>query len=120
MKRLLILKILLVVSIISFGQKPKDGTYTYSIAFAEWNGKSLGATGTVIIKGDSIKVVHNGKANLTGNKGDILEQGIILKHKKTGKWIIGHSNMDRNAVEIGGCSEGPTIIDFKRKMFWSC
>lgn len=101
-------------------QKPKDGTYTYSIAFAEWQGKSLGATCTIIIKGDSIKVVHNGKGNLTGKKGDILDQGIIMRHTKTGKWIIGHNNKDKDAKEIGGCSDGPSIIDFKRKTFWSC
>jgi hypothetical protein len=41
-------------------QKPKDGTYTYAIAWAEWGGKTLGATCTVIIKGDRIKVIHNG------------------------------------------------------------
>ena len=104
----------------TLAQKSKDGTYTYSIAFAEWNGKSLGATCTVIIKGDSIKVVHNGKGNLTGKKGDILDQGIIMKHTKTGKWIIGHSSKDKDAKEIGGCSDGPSIIDFKRKRFWSC
>lgn len=104
----------------TLAQNPKDGTYTYSIAFAEWNGKSLGATCTVIIKGDSIKVVHNGKGNLTGKKGDILDQGIIMKHTKTGNWIIGHSSKDKDAKEIGGCSDGPSIIDFKRKTFWSC
>lgn len=120
MKALLILTLLLFVSIISLAQKPKDGTYTYSIAFAEWQGKSLGATCTVIIKGDSIKIVHNGKGNLTGKKGDILDQGIIMRHTKTGKWIIGHNKNDKDAKEVGGCSDGPSIIDFKRKKFWSC
>jgi len=33
---------------LTHAQKPKDGTYTYSIAFEEWQGKSLGATCTVI------------------------------------------------------------------------
>ncbi|MFT3935305.1 MAG: hypothetical protein QM726_16890 [Chitinophagaceae bacterium] len=115
------------MSILSFcaikptlAQKPSNGIYTYAIAFAEWNGKSLGATCTVIIKGDSIKVVHNGKANLTGKKGDIIDQGIIMKHTKTGKWIIGHAIKDKNAKSIGGCSDGPSVIDFKRKKFWSC
>jgi hypothetical protein len=100
-------------------QKPKDGTYTYSIAFAEWQGKSLGATCTVIIKGDSVKVVHNGKGNLTGNKGDIIDAGIIMNHK-SGKWIIGHNAKDKNATDIGGCSDGPRVIDFKNKKVWSC
>ena len=101
-------------------QKPKDGSYTYKVAFDEWGGKTLGATCTVVIKGDSIKVIHNGKPNLTGNKGDIMDEGIIMKHKKTGKWIIGHSKDDVNAKELGGCGSGPAIIDFKNKKWWTC
>jgi hypothetical protein len=101
-------------------QKPKDGTYIYAIAFDEWQGKSLGATCTVIIKGDSVTIVHNGTGNLTGKKGDILDQGIIMKHTRSGKWIIGHSLKDKEAKDIGGCSGGPHIVDFKRKKFWLC
>ena len=118
-KMLFIVCLFLCSGKVTSAQKPKDGTYTYSIAFAEWDGKSLGATCTVIIKGDSIKVVHNGKGNLTGKRGDIFDEGIIMKHK-SGKWIIGHSIKDKDAVEIGGCSDGPSVIDFKRKKFWSC
>lgn len=110
--------LIFVLSSSAFAQKPPNGTYTYSIAFAEWGGKSLGATCTVIIKGDSIKVIHNGMGNLTGKKGDILDQGIIMKHK-SGKWIIGHNLADKEAIEIDGCS-GPSVIDFKLKKFWSC
>ncbi len=100
-------------------QKPKNGTYTYDVAFAEWDGRSLGATVTIKIKGDSIYVIHNG-SNLTGSKGDIIDSGIIMRHKQTGKWIIGHSENDKNAPEIGGCSEGPSEIDFKNRKFWLC
>ena len=118
------IKILFSISILfstltAFGQKPKNGTYTYTIAFAEWQGKSLGNTCTVKIKGDSIKIIHNGKGNLTGKKGDILDEGIILKHK-TGVWIIAHSKKDKNVDEVGGCTGGPSIIDFKKKKFWTC
>ena len=102
-----------------FSQKPANGTYTYTIAFAEWRGKSLGATCTVKIKGDSVWVIHNGKSNLTGKKGEIIDQGIIRKHK-SGRWIISHNESDKNAEEIGGCSDGPSVIDFRHKKFWLC
>jgi len=62
----------------TYGQKPKNGSFAYVIAFAEWGGKSLNATCTVIIKGDSIKVVHDGNKSMTGKKGDIIEEGIIM------------------------------------------
>jgi hypothetical protein len=102
-----------------YAQKPVSGTYTYTIAFAEWSGKSLGATCTVKIKGDSIWVIHNGNKELSGEKDEIIDSGIIVKHK-TGKWIIAQSANDKYAKEIGGCTDGPRIIDFKRKKLWLC
>lgn len=54
--KLFLLSIALIFSILANGQKPKDGTYTYKIAFSEWQGKSLGATCIVLIKGDQVKV----------------------------------------------------------------
>ena len=119
MKNLCCLLLVLFISSGIYAQKPKNGTYTYTIAFAEHQGKSLGVTCTVIIKGDSIKVIHNGNPNLSGEKGEIIDEGIIIKHK-SGKWIIGQSPEDKNAEEIGGCSDGPLVIDFKNKRLWTC
>ena len=58
--------------------------------------------------------------SLTGNNGDIIDQGILLKHKLTGKWIIAHDRKDVDAIEVGGCSDGPSVIDIKRRRFWTC
>jgi len=115
-----VLLTLLAASSVAVGQIPQSGTYTYEIAFDEWAGKSLGERCIVVITGDSIKVFYDGKGNLTAAKGHILAEGIIMKHTKSGQWIIGHEKKDKEAVEIGGCSDGPTIIDFKRKRFWYC
>jgi hypothetical protein len=102
-------------------QKPKDGTYTYKIAFAEWGGRSLGSTVSVVIKGDSIKIIADDKSHLSDiKKGDIIEQGILMKHKKTRQWIIGKKANDIFAKAVGNCSEGPTVIDFKHKRWWTC
>ena len=117
------LLLLVVVSCLAFSgkaQKPLDGTYTYKIIWEEFGSKSLGATCMVIIKGDSIKVINDGNKSMTGKKGEFLDEGIILKHRKTGKWIIGHSKKDINAKELGGCGSGPTIIDFKKKTWLGC
>lgn len=119
MKSLLLL-LLLFVSIITNAQHPKDGIYHYKIAFAEWQGKSFGTTCTVIIKGNKIKILSNGNGKLTAKKGHIIAQGIIMKHAKSGKWIIGHNARDKEAEDIGGCSDGPIVIDFKLKILWLC
>jgi hypothetical protein len=119
MLRILLTTIFISIFFTPKAQKPPSGTYTYTIAFVEWNEKSLGATCTVIIHGDSITVVHNGTKKLSGKKGDILDRGIILQHTKTGKWI-GQKPKDKDAPNVGGCSDGPSIIDFKRKRFLTC
>jgi hypothetical protein len=111
--------LLSLTSFTTHAQKPKNGTYTYKIAFEEWQGKSLNTTCTVIVKGDSIKIVYDGTGNLTAKKGDIIDEGIMMVHK-TGKWIVAHSVNDKEAKEIGGCSNGPLVIDFKKKLVWIC
>lgn len=98
---------------------PPDGKYRYDIAFAEWEGKSMGEKVTVIIQGDSIKIVYEGDGQLTQTKkGDIIDQGLIIKHK-SGAWIIG-TQSDTDVDVYGGCSGGPAIIDFKNKKYWMC
>lgn len=118
--KVLLFRIGFLLSIAIYAQKPKDGTYNHTIAWAEWEGKSLGATSTVIVKGESIKVVHNGEQGVTGRKGDIFAEGIIMKHRKTGKWIIGRKASDKDATDVGGCTDGPSVIDFRNRIFWSC
>ena len=99
---------------------PPDGTYRFDIAFAEWEGKSMGEKVTVVINSDSIRIIYEGDGNLTNaKKGDVFDQGKIMKHK-TGVWVIGKSKSDAQADEIGGCSGGPAVIDFKGRKYWMC
>lgn len=105
------------VSSLAAAQRPVSGTYSYSVAFAEWGGKSLGSTVTVIIKSDSIKIINDG--TLSGKKGEIIEQGRLVKHK-SGKWIIVKRPEEELADEIGGCSDGPSEIDIVNKKWWTC
>jgi len=102
----------------SRGQIPKSGSYEYEVAFAEWTGQSLGSTVTVVISGDSIKIINNGR--LSGTKGAIIEQGRICKHRSTGQWIIATKPEDEFAEEVGGCSDGPRVIDFRNRRWWTC
>ena len=97
-----------------------DGTYKFTYGFEEYTGRDLDTTCTVIIKGKSVKIIHDGSKRLKGAKGKILDQGILVKHKRTGKWIIGKSAKDALAPEVGGCVDGPNIIDLKKKIYWSC
>ncbi|MFA7379966.1 MAG: hypothetical protein WC150_05855 [Bacteroidia bacterium] len=98
----------------------QNGKYRFDIAFAEWDGKSMCEKVTVLINGSSIQVIYEGDGKLSQTKkGEVLDQGKIMKHK-SGVWIIGNSLSDTQLDEIGGCTGGPTIIDFKNKKYWMC
>lgn len=99
---------------------PPDGKYIYDMAFAEYQGKSMGEKVTVDIKGDSVIVTYNGEGKFyTAPKGKVIDQGIAIHHK-SGVWIIGKAAKDAELDEIGGCSGGPTKIDFVNRIYWTC
>lgn len=72
----------------------------------------------VMIDGRRVKVV-NEQATDVFPKG-ILAEGILLWHPGSGQWIIGKSEDDREAVDVGGCSDGPEVIDLASKVYWTC
>lgn len=98
---------------------PPNGTYQFDVAFAEWQGKSMGVKLTIIINGDSAKVVYEGHGALTAELGEVIDEGIIMKHK-SGQWIIGTDPKDKELEEVGGCTGRPAIIDFKEEKYWMC
>lgn len=94
-----------------------QGKMTYELYFAEFDGRLENLTVEILISGNKITVYNNVQNPLTGGK--IIIEGVLLKHK-SGKWIIGEAKTDQNAEEIGGCSGGPTPIDFKTKIIEWC
>lgn len=94
-----------------------QGKMKYELYFSEWNGRMNNLKVDIIIQGNKITVFNNTEKPLPGGK--ILVKGILMKHK-SGKWIIGKNNNDKNAEEIGGCTNGPIIIDFKTKIIEWC
>ncbi|MEI9943964.1 MAG: hypothetical protein WDN26_07040 [Chitinophagaceae bacterium] len=117
MKYLLLLLTLILFHTFSIAQKFNSGTYTFNYCDLEYN-RCLG-TCKVVIEGDSITIYATkelaGRITLI-KEGDIIDQGIVLKHK-SGKWIVGKIQKDKNAKDIG--IEGPAIIDFKKKQYWT-
>ena len=112
----------LIISTFTVAQIPKSGTYVYKVEFAESSYSYLSeAECKVIIDGDKIKVIFVGRGGAhSGLKnGDVIDEGIIMKHK-SGSWIIGHKESDKELDEIGGCTDGPREIDFEKGVFWTC
>jgi hypothetical protein len=99
---------------------PANGSYIFDVAFAEHQGKSMGVKVKVEIESGNIKVLLEEPGNLEFSaKGEVLDQGELVLHK-TGVWIISSNPEDKNLDEVGGCTDGPSIIDFKEKKYWMC
>jgi len=108
----------LFASSLSFSQTPKSGTYIYKYCDLEYENSCYG-TCKVVIKKDSILIYATkelAERRTFTKEGDIIDQGILLKHS-SGKWIVGKSKKDISAKQIG--VEGPAIIDFKEKKYWT-
>jgi hypothetical protein len=103
----------------SAGQKLKTGTYTFKYCDFEYQTNNCLGDCKVVIKGDSITIYATNELSKRVTllkEGDIIDQGIILKHK-SGKWIVGKNKSDKNAERIG--IEGPGILDFNKKQYWT-
>ncbi|MDG1526298.1 MAG: hypothetical protein P8Q49_01435 [Schleiferiaceae bacterium] len=101
---------------------PKNGTYIYEVAFAEWSGRTMGDEVIVILKDGHIilKVSNNSNILWMGAaSGDVIEEGTLRKHQ-SGVWIISNDEKDVSLEEIGGCTGGPTVIDFDKQTIEMC
>jgi hypothetical protein len=62
---------------------PENGTYIYEVAFAEWDGKTMGDEIIVVLKDGHItlKVSENSNAVWMGaNPGGVIEEGTWAKN----------------------------------------
>lgn len=94
-----------------------QGKILFELYFSEWDGRMKNLPVHVKITGNKIIVYNNEQYPLTGGK--IIAEGILMKHK-SGRWIIGNTEADINAKYIGGCTSGPSPIDFKTKIIEWC
>ena len=101
---------------------PANGTYTYEITFAEWDGKSLEDEIIVVLENGHVSLLISENSNaiwMGAQPGDVFEEGTLRKHK-SGAWIISNDESDVDLKEIGGCTGGPIIIDFEKRTIELC
>jgi hypothetical protein len=94
-----------------------SGEYSFRQRYAE-HPDMPGIRLKVILDGNRIVV-----SNPTGQApfpAGTLEEGTVERHAKSGQWIIVRTPADREAEDVGGCSDGPTVIDLRNKVYWTC
>jgi hypothetical protein len=95
----------------------KSGDYIFEYRDAEF-ADSKGFEVEISIRGFHITVISP-KPHGTIPAG-VIDDATLMWHAKSQQWIIGYSDADRDAPEVGGCSNGPDVIDFKTRIIWSC
>lgn len=97
-----------------------DGEYLFDIYFAEHPQLEHKGKVKVILSHQTVKVIYEGYGALSFlKKGQILDEGKLFRHQ-SGVWIITDNPSDTELDEVGGCTDGPSIIDFKKKIYWMC
>lgn len=71
-------------------------------------------------------VVRDGRITLSNDTDSnvfpigTIAEGRLMWHVSERQWIIGLQGEDRISGEIGGCSEGPEVIDPVAMIYWTC
>lgn len=119
-KGLVILRVILLPVLVAFSDASPPippGRYTFAHRFAEHPGMP-GASVTVTVEGFHLSVTNQGA--LASFPRGVIAEGTLMWHAASGQWIIGHADTDRFVEEVGGCTEGPEVVDLQRKEYWTC
>jgi hypothetical protein len=94
-----------------------SGHYTFQHKHAEHpNLQSISLKAKV--KGRHITLINEGHSAVFPR--GVIAEGTFLWHQPSKQWIIGHSKADQAAKEVGGCSDGPEVVDLENRIYWSC
>ena len=119
----LLLGILFLSGCVSSNKKPSiplnDGEYSFEHKYAEAEQSKIKSINVIVkLKGNHITVINRDRYDVF-SKG-VLEDGELIWHPKSRQWIIGHTPSDRELDDVGGCTDGPTVIDLINRIYWTC
>jgi len=93
------------------------GDYVFAHRFAEH--PDIPSTEFAVqIRGDQVTVTNSGSADVFPH--GLIEGGTLMWHARSAQWIIGTDPTDADAPDVGGCSDGPSVIDLQRRIYWTC
>ena len=96
-----------------------SGDYVFAHEFAEAEQSKIPSIKLdVQIRGRHIVLTNNDKTDVF--PAGVIEEGTLMWHAGSRQWIIGTKPTDLDAPEVGGCSDGPQVLDLERKIYWTC
>jgi len=94
-----------------------SGQYTFQHRFAEH--PTLSSVPLIAkINGTHIVLINQTQSDVFP-KGTLAE-GTLMWHAASKQWIIGKKDSDRYVKDVGGCSDGPEVVDLQQKIYWTC
>ena len=101
-------------------EKPplRSGDYTFTHKFAE-HPDMVSIQLYARVRGRHISLINRSDEVSPFPKG-LVASGTLMWHARSGQWIIGTSPTDREAAEVGGCSDGPSVVDLQTRIYWTC
>jgi hypothetical protein len=94
-----------------------DGDYTFHHRFAEH--PSMPSVDMLVRFGGGRIVVTNTTPGTPFPLG-VVAEGQLLWNGNVGEWIIARTPADQKATEVGGCSDGPEVVDLEKRVYWTC
>ncbi len=94
-----------------------DGFYVFQQRYAE-HPHMPGILLDTEIKQGKIYLTNNDRAGVFPL--GLIDEGELYWHPRSGQWIIVNSAQDKSATEVGGCSDGPVMVDLKKRIYWTC
>ena len=77
-----------------------------------------GAELRTTISGRHIELVNDGDSSVF--PVGVIESGTLMWHARSRQWIVGSDQADAKAEEVGGCSDGPSVVDLVARIYWTC
>ena len=94
-----------------------SGDYVFTHKFAE-HPSIPSIKLDVQIRGPHIVLTNNDRTDVF--PAGIINEGTLMWHAASGQWIIGTEPAAAKATEVGGCSDGPEVVDLERRIYWTC
>jgi hypothetical protein len=114
--------ILLLATIESIATEPplpiSSGTYELGLRFAEHPTIISTTRFVATINGYEIIVKNEGRTDV--HPSGLIVEGTLMWHASSQQWIIGQTDADRHASDVGGCGGGPPVVDLIKLEYWDC
>jgi hypothetical protein len=72
----------------------------------------------VQIRGRHIVLTNNDRTDVF--PAGVINEGTLMWHGPSSQWVIGTQLTAADATEVGGCSDGPEVVDLERRIYWTC